>query len=105
MHKRKNKSTVCFLIAGLIFSPAASPALGFEAVLDEPVSAESMIVDVVLARPLGLVTTVLGAALFVVSLPFSALGKNAGAAYENLVKRPAAFTFQRPLGDFRGWDR
>jgi hypothetical protein len=105
MHKRAKESMVLFMIAVLIVSPAAVAASDAEAILGAPVTTESMIVDVVLARPLGLVTTVAGAALFIVSLPFSALGKNTGAAYEKLVKRPAVFTFQRPLGDFRGWDQ
>ncbi len=105
MHKRVKESMVLLMTASLILFPAALPASDAEAVLGEPVTVESMIVDVVLARPLGLAVTIVGGALFVVSLPFSAMGKNTGAAYEKLLKTPAKFTFQRPLGDFRGWDR
>lgn len=63
-------------------------------------SAGAMAVDVVAIRPLGLIATVLGTGLFVVSLPFSALGGNVGEAAESLVKAPARFTFTRPLGEY-----
>jgi len=49
---------------------------------------------------LGIVATVFGCAVFVVSLPFSALGGNTKQAVQKLVKEPAAFTFVRPLGEF-----
>jgi len=105
MHNRIKESMALFILLGMVFSPLKAIASSSHAVLEEPVTAESMIVDVLLARPLGLVTTVAGGALFIVSLPFSALGKNTEAAFDRLVKRPAVFTFKRSLGDFRGWDR
>jgi len=43
---------------------------------------------------------VVGTAVFIVSLPFSALGGNTKIACQKLVKDPAKFTFKRPLGDF-----
>ncbi|MCF8024918.1 MAG: hypothetical protein K9J79_06355 [Desulfobacteraceae bacterium] len=60
----------------------------------------AMAVDIFAARPLGLASTVFGAATFVVSLPFSALGHNVGPAYEALIVSPARYTFDRPLGEF-----
>ena len=53
-----------------------------------------------IVRPLGIVATVGGAAIFVLTLPFSALGGNTEAAHEYLVEDPFNFTFKRPLGDF-----
>ena len=67
-------------------------------------SAESMVADVVIARPIGLVTTVVGSAVYVVSLPFSLLGGNEKQAREKLVKEPIVFTFKRPLGEFPSLD-
>src|SRR5690625_1953105 len=66
------------------------------------VSAAAMTPDALLVRPLGLVATVLGAGLFVVSLPLSALGGNVGEAAQTLVVAPAEMTFVRPLGHFHG---
>jgi len=61
-------------------------------------SGEAMVFDIIFMRPAGLVATVGGALVFVVSLPFSALGGNVGEAADQLVVAPAKFTFHRPLG-------
>lgn len=62
------------------------------------VSAEAMIADAVMLRPLGLAATVAGTAMFVVSLPFSLLTKRVDKAAQKLVVAPAKYTFTRPLG-------
>jgi len=67
-------------------------------------SAEAMVADVIVARPIGLVASVVGSAVYVVSLPFSLLGGNEKQAREKLVKEPTAFTFKRPLGEFPSLD-
>lgn len=84
------------LVAALIVTPGVSVA----DVTGEPPSATAMGFDVLLVRPLGLVSTVAGTGLFVVSLPFSILGMNTGEAAVRLVGEPARFTFVRPLGEF-----
>jgi hypothetical protein len=43
---------------------------------------------------------VIGGAIFLVSLPFSALGGNTQPAFDYLVADPFKFTFSRPLGEF-----
>lgn len=63
-------------------------------------SAAAMVFDVAIVRPVSLVATVAGAGMFVVSLPFSALGHNTDKAGQRLVAEPAKYTFTRPLGDF-----
>lgn len=60
--------------------------------------AEAMVVDAVVLRPLGLAATVLGAGVFVISLPFTLPSGSVGDAAEELVAKPARYTFQRPLG-------
>ncbi len=67
---------------------------------DDAVIAGQMAGDALVARPLGLCATVIGGALFVVSLPFSLLGGNTGDAFHYLLAEPFNFTFTRPLGDF-----
>jgi hypothetical protein len=57
-----------------------------------------MMADAVVARPVGVVITVLGAAAFVVSLPFSLLGGNVDEAADKLVMGPVRETFVRCLG-------
>jgi hypothetical protein len=73
--------------------------------IDEPFDGTSgaMAVDLLLVRPVGLAASIVGAALFIVSLPFSALGGNSEAAAEKLINEPVFFTFQRPLGQLEQW--
>lgn len=59
-----------------------------------------MMVDVIVARPLGLAATALGSAFFVISLPFAAMTGGIDDSAEALVLTPARATFTRPLGDF-----
>ena len=61
----------------------------------------AVVADATVVRPLMLVTTALGTAAFIVTLPFSALGGNVSEAGEKLVVGPARSTFKRPLGDMR----
>jgi len=91
----KKPLAIC-LIAALVLIPLGAEALAVE----KDLSAGAMIADTVFARPLGFVSTIAGSAVFVVSLPFSALGGNVSTAFQKLVKDPFVFTFKRPLGDF-----
>ena len=61
-------------------------------------SAYAMVGDAVIARPLLLGMTIVGSVAYVVTLPFSLLGDNAGQAAEKLVLQPARATFVRCLG-------
>lgn len=61
-------------------------------------SAEAMIVDGLVYRPLSLAGTIVGTGLFILTLPFSAIGGNADEAGQRLVVEPAQSTFDRCLG-------
>jgi hypothetical protein len=65
-----------------------------------PPSGAAMLVDGIIVRPLGIVATLIGGVVFVVTIPFSALGGNVGEAGQSLVVDPARMTFKRPLGEF-----
>lgn len=58
----------------------------------------AMIGDAVFARPVLLASTVVGAGLWLVTLPFSALGGNVGESGKVLVMNPGKATFLRCLG-------
>jgi hypothetical protein len=62
------------------------------------VTAEAMLADVIVLRPFGIAATVLGTAVFVVSLPFTLPTRSVDKAAQKLVVDPAKFTFVRPLG-------
>jgi hypothetical protein len=57
-----------------------------------------MAADALIARPILLAITMVGAVVYVASLPFSLIGGNAGQAAEVLVAGPARATFARCLG-------
>ncbi len=65
---------------------------------DDGPRAGDAVLDILVARPLGIAVTGIGAVLFVVSLPFSALGRNVGQAGKMLVGGPFQETFLRCLG-------
>jgi len=67
---------------------------------------ETIVADVLVVRPLGLATIVLGTAAFIVSLPFSLPSGSVGTVARALVADPAKYTFSRPVGDFsKDWER
>jgi hypothetical protein len=70
-----------------------------EQIRREPTGAE-MLFDATIVRPMGLVGTVVGAAAWVVSLPFTLPSHSTERAAKQLVAKPAEFTFKRPLGQF-----
>lgn len=76
----------------------ALPASGWSQTVEEKPSAMAMTGDALFVRPVMLVTTLLGAGVFLVSSPFSALGGNVGEAWEVLVEGPFETTFVRCLG-------
>ena len=100
MHKIRKQSMVLLLIITLVFIPFGTSAFAAGTTVEKENSGAYMAADLILARPLGIVATVFGCAVFVVSLPFSLLGGNTKQAGQKLVKEPASFTFVRPLGDF-----
>ena len=93
------KLAVVWIIAALVVIPVV-PVLAQPEFKNEKAGAEEMMADFLVARPLGLVSLVVGSAFFVVSLPFSVAGGNVDAVSEKLVKEPAHFLFTRPLGEF-----
>ena len=88
------------LIAGLLLSGNAYAQE--QRVESESVNPAAAGFDVVIVRPLGLVTLAVGAVAFVpVALITAANGKDSlQAALEIFVTGPAHHVFQRPLGDF-----
>ncbi|HXC50161.1 MAG TPA: hypothetical protein VN634_04700 [Candidatus Limnocylindrales bacterium] len=93
-------SIAAFLLAAsparAVYDPADS-----DVTLDQEASeGPAIILDVVIVRPLGLVATVVGTALFVVALPFAAATRDYATPAHFLVVQPARFTFERPLGDW-----
>ena len=100
MHSMGKRSMILLLIAAMIFISFGTSALAQSKDIDNQITAEAMAADLFVVRPLGIVASVVGTTIFIVSLPFSALGGNTKIACQKLVEDPAKFTFKRPLGDF-----
>ena len=69
-----------------------------EGAVDEDPNGFAMVGDFFVARPIGLVLTAGGAALWLVSLPFTLLAGNANEAADTLILGPGEQTFMRCLG-------
>jgi hypothetical protein len=63
-----------------------------------PPTAEQMILDGLIYRPISLGATLIGTGIFIATLPFSLIGGNADEAGERLILEPASNTFERCLG-------
>lgn len=87
------------LVLTILFS--AAPAF---AASSSDVDATDIIIDTILLRPLGIVSTVFGTGFFVVSLPFAAITGSTATSYELLIEDPFKYTFRRPLGQIKSSD-
>ena len=94
------KSVIIVMVTMLVTVPFCSAALAQEYFESEEPGGGAMTYDLVVVRPIGIIATLAGSVVFVLSLPFSLLGDNVDTAGEKLVKAPARFTFKRPLGEF-----
>ena len=96
--RKKKIPVILLLVCLLLLNSAVCPAADLEQQIAKPTPGNTFI-DAVIYRPVGLIAIPVGAVLFVLTLPFSALGKNVGSSFDNLVATPARYTFVRPLGD------
>ena len=102
MHKRVKKILSLVLISTFLFTAFST------SVLAEPskdhartnATAGAIVGDLILIRPVLLSLTVLGTCCFVVTVPFTLIGRNIGHAAKKLVVEPVQYTFTYPLGSF-----
>jgi hypothetical protein len=99
MHRFAKESIVFVLVAALLLLPVAG-ARAQDPLDDKEITGSMMVADFLLMRPVGFVATIIGTALFALSLPFSGPGGNLQSAADLMVIAPARFTFHRALGDF-----
>jgi hypothetical protein len=98
MCRIKRQFILILMVVSLVAMPFASVSLAGENHDHE--KDIKMAGDILVVRPLGIIATVGGSALFIVALPFSALGGNTQEVFQQLVAKPAKYTFTRPVGDF-----
>ena len=102
MYRLKKRSIVLMIVTIFLLTVTAAPALAQQKNPGSEPDPEIVIADLILVRPLGFIATVFGAALFVVTLPFTVFGgeENTNMVIEKIIKEPARFTFERPVGQF-----
>ena len=102
MSKRLKACLIALVIA---VAPLSATAENNDTVTGD--KATDMVVDLVVARPLGLAATVIGTVLTVVALPFTIPSGSVESSARELIVKPAEYTFNRPLGEFHrcGADR
>lgn len=83
------------LIIGCLMLPQM---LWAQEAIDESPNEWAMVADLLVARPIGLVLTAGGAAVWLVSLPFTLLSGHASEAAGALIGGPVESTFMRCLG-------
>lgn len=88
---------VMLATSNMAFIPGASA--GEYDINSERPSGGAMLADAVFMRVPMTAVTIVGAGIFVVTLPFSALGGNVGEAGNKLVKEPFEYAWLRPLGE------
>jgi len=88
----KKTSIALLVVCALIASTA--PAFA------ETTDGAAIICDVLIARPVGLASIVIGSVMYIVALPFSIPSDSVDKTGKLLVADPFTYTFSRPLGDF-----
>ena len=92
----KTKALAVFCVLALIL--AGTPQCLAQDDRPAP-GAGAIAADTLFVRPACLVATIVGSALFVISLPIAAVTKSVHQTAHALVVKPAEATFKRPLGD------
>jgi hypothetical protein len=103
MNLFRSTAVVLALTTGLLALPAQAEVMQQNTSGDPLYTANApkgyaMMGDLLIARPLLIAATGIGALAFVVSLPFTALGGNVAEAGEALVVEPGKAAFVRCLG-------
>jgi hypothetical protein len=97
--ERKMKRTMLGIVCAVTMVMASvAPALGSSSPDPAVVAGDALVV-----RPLSFVATVIGSAVFVISLPVAATSGSIHSTADALILKPGRFTFQRPLGYFDYW--
>ncbi len=86
------------LIATFLLTPLVVPPSHASAI-DHAPGSETMAVDLLVLKPLGFVSTVVGCGIFTLALPFTVWSKERiSEAGKQFVVEPGKYTFVRPLG-------
>jgi hypothetical protein len=102
MPKRARNFIVGLIVVALCLSPVSALAVDDSEiyVFKRQPQGDTMVGDALVVRPIGIACLAISSVVYVVALPFAALGGNTQQATQKMVKDPFNYTFRRPLGDF-----
>ena len=109
MHRLTRHVMIVLLISALLFVPYGSTLFAGQGSYGTPLgsgtieerSSGEMLFDLVAVRPVSIIATATGVAVYFASLPFSIFGGNTEEVGQKLVKQPAIHALKRPLGQYR----
>ncbi len=98
---KKPKRILLLLTLSLVIVSLCSPGWSADNTLgkNDPIAHEFNALDILLARPIGVVAGVLGSAIFVVSLPFTIPTRSVHDAADIFIVKPFQFSFVRQFPD------
>ena len=88
------KKILILILSCMVLLQAAS-------VFADPDDAIIAAADTVVARPLGIVSLIVGTAAFIVTMPFALTSGTMEETADTLIGEPFRFTFDRPVGEFK----
>jgi hypothetical protein len=86
------------LITGSLYSTGWAEDKG-QWVRNDPIGQEWSAIDLIVARPIGVVAGILGTAVFIASLPFTIPTGGVGDAANMFIVQPFQFSFTREFPD------
>lgn len=90
--KTKRLTLLCLLAFLLSYATPSTQAFS-------DYSPEAIAADAIVVRPVCLAATIVGTAIFAVSLPFTLIAGKVGKTADSLIAKPARATFVRDMGD------
>ena len=98
--KIMNKILWFILVTSLIFGSISSNGFCVETwSKQDPITEEWNVIDLFIARPLGIAAGILGTGLFILSLPFTIPTGGVDDAADMFIFKPFKFSFEREFPD------
>jgi hypothetical protein len=86
-------------LAVLLTLPSASTHASDLSSDYEETNGTAIVLDVLIARPLGITSLAIGTVVFIVALPYTIPSWTIGRTADKLIADPFRFTFLRPVGE------
>ena len=96
-------TVVILLVTSLMIIPAHAEHNGIKIDSDYKPTAEQIVIDGLIYRPLALAGTMIGTGIFIVTLPFSLFSGNIEDVGNTLIIEPAHAVFDHCLGCITGY--